>query len=83
MKEKKEMCKNYYKGESGETKFSVVILMLILVRCFFQYDMIDCPIHVLFKCNKLVNKIQKRSIKYAFINVPCLTKLGKIFVSNG
>ena len=31
-----EMCKNYYKGESGETKSSVVILVLILMsycRC--------------------------------------------------
>ena len=36
MKEKKEMCKNYYKGESGETKFSVVILVLILVSSFFN-----------------------------------------------
>ena len=27
MKEKKEMCKNYYKGESEETKFSVLILV--------------------------------------------------------
>ena len=26
-----EMCKNYYKGESGETKSSVVILVLILM----------------------------------------------------
>ena len=25
------MCKNYYKGESGETKSSVVILVLILM----------------------------------------------------
>ena len=38
MKERKEeMCKNYYKGESGETKFSVVILVLILVS-IFQYQ---------------------------------------------
>ena len=25
------MCKNYYKGESGETKSSVVMLVLILM----------------------------------------------------
>jgi hypothetical protein len=58
----KNLKKNqYFKGESGETKSSIVILVLILVSCFFQNDMIDSPIHVLFKCNK-VNKIQKRSI---------------------
>ena len=43
--------------ESGEIKFAAVSLVLLLASCFL-YDMIDCPIHVLFKCSK-VNKIQK------------------------